>query len=94
MQLHLAGREHSFMDPAPARYQIRISGHLGPTVLSTFAAMVSCLDGGETVLTGLLDRSALYGVLAEIEALGLDLLEVRHVEPRPRSRESGDSPSA
>jgi hypothetical protein len=30
------------------------------------------------VLTGLLDRSALYGVLAEIEALGLDLLEVRH----------------
>jgi hypothetical protein len=30
-----------------------------------------------TVLTGLLDRSALYDVLAEIEALGLDLLEVR-----------------
>jgi hypothetical protein len=31
------------------------------------------------VLTGLLDRSALYGVLAEIEALGLDLLEVRRI---------------
>jgi hypothetical protein len=30
--------------------------------------------GAYTVLTGLLDRSALYGVLAEIEALGLDLL--------------------
>jgi hypothetical protein len=29
------------------------------------------------VLTGLLDRSALYGVLAAIEALGLDLLELR-----------------
>ena len=29
------------------------------------------------VLTGLLDQSALYGVLAEIEALGLDLLEIR-----------------
>jgi hypothetical protein len=28
------------------------------------------------VLTGLLDRSALYGVLVEIEALGLDVLEV------------------
>jgi hypothetical protein len=28
------------------------------------------------VLTGLLDRSALYGVLAEIEGLGLDVLEV------------------
>jgi len=28
------------------------------------------------VLTGLLDRSALYGLLAEIEALGLDLLGI------------------
>jgi hypothetical protein len=27
------------------------------------------------------DQSALYGVLAEIEALGLDLLEVRQLEP-------------
>jgi hypothetical protein len=33
------------------------------------------------VLTGLLDRSALYGVLAEIEALGLDLLELRKLTP-------------
>jgi hypothetical protein len=35
--------------------------------------------GAHTVLTGVLDRSALYGVLAEIEALGLDLLEVRQL---------------
>jgi hypothetical protein len=34
-----------------------------------------------TVLTGLLDRSALYGVLAEIEALGLDLLEIQRLTP-------------
>ena len=40
-------------------------------------------SGTETVLTGLLDRSALYGVLAEIDALGLDLLEVRQLEPDP-----------
>jgi hypothetical protein len=32
--------------------------------------------GAHTILTGLLDRSALYGVLAEIDALGLDLLEL------------------
>jgi hypothetical protein len=31
------------------------------------------------VLTGRLDRSALYGVLAEVEALGLELLEVRQL---------------
>jgi hypothetical protein len=45
------------------------------------------------VLTGLLDRSALYGVLAEIEALGLDLLEVRQLTPDRKSPESGDSRS-
>jgi len=45
------------------------------------------------VLTGLLDRSALYGVLAEVEALGLDLVEVRQLTPRRRSPESGDSRS-
>jgi len=40
---------------------------------------VSQRHGAGTVLTGLLDRSALYGVLAEIDALGLDLIEVRHL---------------
>ncbi len=49
--------------------------------------------GAHTVLTGLLDQSALYGVLAEIEALGLDLLEVRQLEPHSKSPESGDSRS-
>jgi hypothetical protein len=33
------------------------------------------------VLTGLLDQSARYGVLAEIEALGLDLLEMHKLAP-------------
>jgi len=36
---------------------------------------------------------ALYGVLAEIEALGLDLLEVRQVPPERKSPGSGDSRS-
>ena len=34
-------------------------------------------QGADTVLTGLLDHSALHGALAQIEALGLDLVEVR-----------------
>jgi hypothetical protein len=50
------------MDPAPALYAIRINGHLGATVLSAFPAMVPQRHGTQTVLTGLLDRSALYGV--------------------------------
>jgi hypothetical protein len=46
--------------------------------------------GPHTVLTGLLDRPELYGVLAEIEALGLDLLEVRQLTPDRKSPGSDD----
>jgi len=72
-------------------YRIRIRGQLGATALSAFPSMVSELKGSETVLTGVLeDRSALFGVLAQIEALGLDLLEIRQVTAPPTSAESDD----
>ena len=80
MRVHLPGPEHEVMDPVPALYTIRINGHLGAMVLSAFPAMAPQWHGADTVLTGLLDRSALYGVLAEIDALGLDLLEVRQLD--------------
>jgi hypothetical protein len=42
--------------------------------------MVHRVQDGETELTGLLaGRSALFGVLADIEALGLELLEIRQI---------------
>ena len=67
----------------PGLYVIRISGRLGATALSAFPALVHQVKDGETVLTGLLeDRSALFGVLAEIEALGLELVELRRIRPR------------
>ena len=72
-------------------YCIRIKGRLGPTALSAFPAMVHHVDGRETVLTGLLeDRSAVFGVLAQVEALGLELIELRQIRPRPRSGSSAD----
>ena len=79
------------MDPASARYMIRINGHLGVTLLSAFPAMAWKRQGPETVLTGMLDRPGLHGVLAEIEALGLDLLEVRQLSPGASSPERGDT---
>jgi hypothetical protein len=54
---------------------------------------VSKWHGADTVLTGLLDRSALYGVLAEIETLSLDLVEVRQLTRHRKSPGSGDSRS-
>ena len=77
MRFHLPALDHGVMDPAPALYMIRINGHLGATVLAAFPALAPQYHGAHTVLTGMLDGSALYGVLAEIEALGLDLLEIR-----------------
>jgi hypothetical protein len=78
----------------PALYKIRIKGRLGATALSAFPTMVSDLKGSETLLTGLLeDQSAVFGVLLQIEALGLELIELRQIRARPQSLESGDYPS-
>jgi hypothetical protein len=75
-------------------YCIRINGRLGATALSAFPAMVHHVDGRETVLTGLLeDRSAVFGVLEQVEALGLDLIELRLIRPKRRSPGSGDDDS-
>ena len=64
------------------RYRICVRGGLGETVRSAFPALQAQASGGDTVLIGPLpDRAALYGVLAQIEALGLELLEVRRLPP-------------
>ena len=72
--------------------------HLPPgapasAVLSAFPALTSHHHDADTVLTGLLDQSALYGVLAEIEALGLDLVEVLQLTPDRKPPRSSDSRS-
>jgi hypothetical protein len=85
MRFHLPTRNHVVMDWAPAPYMIRLDGHLGAMALSAFPGMTSQREGTHTVLTGWLDQSALYGMLAEMEALGLVLLEVRQVGPHGKS---------
>jgi hypothetical protein len=68
------------VDTPPGLYTIRIRGRLGATALSAFPTMVAELNGGETVLTGPLeDQAAVFGVLGQIEALGLELLELRRI---------------
>jgi hypothetical protein len=70
-------------DPQPQRYQISVRGRLGQTMRAAFPVLQARTRGEDTTLTGALaDPAALYGVLAEIEALGLELLEVRRLPLR------------
>ena len=68
------------MDEAtrPLQCEFRIRGQLGETLLAAFPDLDAARRDRETVLAGVLpDQAALFGVIARIEALGLELLEVR-----------------
>ena len=59
------------------QYEIRVRSHLGETMLGAFPALQAETSGEDTLLRGALpDQAALYGVLGEIEALGLELVEL------------------
>jgi hypothetical protein len=70
------------MDKTPESvcYEIHVRGLLGGMLLGAFPGLEAQARGTETVLSGpLADQAALYGLLAQIEALGLELLEVRRI---------------
>jgi hypothetical protein len=65
------------------RYEIRVRGAIGDAVLDHFEEFDVEVEPVETVLRGpVRDQSALHGLLSRIEALGLELIEVRQVEGR------------
>jgi hypothetical protein len=70
-------------DPRPSRYEFRVRGQLSETMLQAFDGLHAQMPSeGYTLLTGSLpDQAALHAVLAQIEALGLELLVVRKLPP-------------
>ena len=61
-------------------YEIRVRGLLGGSLLHAFPNLTAHQDGINTVLSGeLRDQAALYGVLSQIESLGLELVAVQQV---------------
>jgi hypothetical protein len=67
----------------PTSFEVHVRGSVPPDVLEEFEGMTAVRVPVETVLTGVLpDQSALYGVLYRLQALGLELVEVRRV-PEP-----------
>lgn len=70
-------------DPgAPARYEIRVEGVLGPQWAAWFGNLQVESDVRQTVIAGLLaDQAALHGLLAKVRDLGLCLISVQRVDP-------------
>jgi hypothetical protein len=61
------------------RYEIRVRGPIGPMIMQAFPTLAESRSGQDTLLVSLLDQCALYGVIYQLEALGLQLLEIRRL---------------
>jgi hypothetical protein len=64
-------------------YEIRVAGVLPPEALLDFERLVASVEPVETVVHGpLRDQAALHGLLARLETLGVEVLEVRRLQER------------
>jgi len=73
------------------RYEIRLRGRLTPTMASEFEQLELHTSTApvDTVLEGTVDDgAALHGLLRRIEALGLELVEVRRLVDAGATRET------
>jgi hypothetical protein len=70
-----------------ATYEFRVRGHLGPMLLQAFADLDAETQGRFTLLRGIVgDQAALHGVLARLEALGLELIDMRQLTDEGQRR--------
>lgn len=70
-------------------YEIRITGILPPEALLDFEELVASVEPVETVVHGQLpDQAALHGLLARLELLGVQVLEVRRLHDQARLAKS------
>jgi hypothetical protein len=69
---------------APAEYEIRVKGRLSDSLCRALEDFTASVAPAETVMRGeLRDQSELHGVLDRIQALGLELIEVRRLDDGP-----------
>jgi len=71
-------------------YEIRVAGVVSESDLRDMQAVTVAPDQVSTILYGLADQAALYGLLARLRTLGLDVIEVRRVSS---PSDSGSDPS-
>ena len=66
----------------PTHYQITVAGRLSATLIGAFDGLTAEPSAAGTVLCGeIADQAALYGLLAQVESLGLELVDVRRTAP-------------
>ena len=65
-------------------YEIRVAGLVPADVLLEIEGVKATVEPVATVLRGpVADQAALHGVINRLQNLGLDLIEVRRLDPRP-----------
>ena len=79
----------------PGQYEIRLKGHLDTRWADQFAGLSFTLESdGTTILAcPVVDQAALYGLLRKVRDLGLPLLSVIQVDPKPANGSDGNADS-
>lgn len=62
-----------------SRYEVRVAGTVPAEDLDDMQAIRIVPDPVDTVLYGVADQAALFGLLSRLRALGIDVVEVRRV---------------
>jgi hypothetical protein len=90
-ETHVSTEDHH----QPARYEIRLKGHLDARWADRFAGLsFSHASDGTTILSGpVVDQAALYGLLRQVRDLGLPLVSVIQVDPKPANGSDGNANS-
>jgi hypothetical protein len=76
---------------AQTTYEIRVAGAVPERDLRDMGAVTLSVDCVNTVLYGIPDQSALYGLLARLRALGVEVVEVRRIPDPSALNEPSDA---
>ena len=65
------------------QYQVRVRGRVGPAASDAFADFGVHVEPTATVLSGALDQAALHDLITRVRDLGLELVDVHTIGPKP-----------
>jgi hypothetical protein len=72
-----------------AMYEIRVAGDVPEEDLRDLGAVSAGPERVSTVLYGIEDEAALYGLLARLRSLGIEVLEVRRLPEADSADDAG-----